>query len=154
MRIVPGVHAEPLWHTHAVAFQMVTVLKGWMRFEYEDSGEFLLRPGDSAYQPPGIRHRELEHSDDMEPLEITSPAEFETSLRLERRGVAALFCAWPDQTGGFGLSGKTLAGGDQDRTGPVRFDASTGPEVSAEQGGAAKPGMVRYPIGRRQRWPG
>jgi hypothetical protein len=29
-------------------------------------------------QPPGIRHRELRHSDDMELIEITSPADFAT----------------------------------------------------------------------------
>jgi quercetin dioxygenase-like cupin family protein len=59
---------------------MVFVLKGWVKFEYEDIGEVLLRPGDSVYQPPGIRHREIEHSDDMELLEVTSPAEFSTAL--------------------------------------------------------------------------
>ena len=80
VRAVPGQHAEPLWHTHALDYQQVFVLKGWVRFEYADIGEVLLHPGDSVYQPPGIRHRELEHSDDMELLEITSPAEFETAL--------------------------------------------------------------------------
>jgi hypothetical protein len=29
-------------------------------------------------QPSGIRHREVRHSDDMELIEIVSPAEFET----------------------------------------------------------------------------
>lgn len=80
VRAVPGQHAEPLWHTHTLDFQLVFVLKGWVRFEYSDIGTVLLQPGDSVYQPPGIRHRELEHSDDMELLEITSPADFETAL--------------------------------------------------------------------------
>jgi hypothetical protein len=31
-----------------------------------------------VHQPPGIAHRELEHSDDLEMIEITLPAEFET----------------------------------------------------------------------------
>jgi hypothetical protein len=31
-------------------------------------------------QPPRIKHREVRHSDDIEILEITSPAEFETKL--------------------------------------------------------------------------
>ena len=30
------------------------------------------------YQPPEIHHREIEHSDDLELIEITSPSEFET----------------------------------------------------------------------------
>lgn len=80
VRAVPGQHAEPAWHTHALEFQMVFVLKGWVRFEYADIGAVLLHPGDSVYQPPGIRHREVEHSDDLELLEITSPAEFDTAL--------------------------------------------------------------------------
>ena len=80
IRAVPGTHAQPQWHTHALGFQMVYVLRGWVRFEYEDAGEVLLRPGDSVYQAPGIRHRELAHSDDLELLEITAPAEFETAL--------------------------------------------------------------------------
>lgn len=80
VRAVPGTHAEPAWHTHALDFQMVFVLKGWVKFEYEDIGEVVLHPGDSVYQPPGIRHREIEHSDGMELLEIASPAEFSTAL--------------------------------------------------------------------------
>jgi mannose-6-phosphate isomerase-like protein (cupin superfamily) len=79
IRAVPGQHAQPHWHTHALDFQMVFILKGWVRFEYEDIGEVLLKPGDCVYQPPGIRHREVEHSDELELIEITSPAEFATA---------------------------------------------------------------------------
>ena len=66
------------WHYHVLDFQMVYVLKGWVRFEYEGVGEVLLEPGSCVYQPPGIKHREIAHSADMELIEITSPAEFET----------------------------------------------------------------------------
>jgi hypothetical protein len=31
-----------------------------------------------VHQPPGIRHIEMEHSDDVEMLEIVMPAEFKT----------------------------------------------------------------------------
>jgi quercetin dioxygenase-like cupin family protein len=79
IRALPGEGAKPHWHTHDLAFQMVYVLRGWVRFEYEDVGEVELKPGDCVYQPPGIRHRELAHSDDLELLEITSPAEFATA---------------------------------------------------------------------------
>jgi hypothetical protein len=44
----------------------------------EDIGEATFRPGDSVLQPPRVRHREIAHSDDLEPLEITSPAAFAT----------------------------------------------------------------------------
>jgi quercetin dioxygenase-like cupin family protein len=79
IRAVPGEGAKPQWHTHDLAFQLVLVLRGWVRFEYEDIGEVLLAPGDSVLQPPGIRHREVEHSDDLEMLEVTSPAAFHTA---------------------------------------------------------------------------
>jgi len=78
IRAVPGTHAEPHWHWHEVTFQMVYILKGWVRFEYADVGEVLLQPGDCVYQAPRVRHREIAHSDDLELIEITAPAEFET----------------------------------------------------------------------------
>ena len=58
---------------------MVYILRRWMRFEYDGVGEVLLRPGSCVHQPADIQHRETEHSDDLEMLEITSPAEFKTA---------------------------------------------------------------------------
>lgn len=78
IRAVPGKHATGEPHRHSLEFQMVYVLKGWVRFWYEGHGEILLKPGSCVHQPPGIVHRELEHSDDLELIEITLPAEFET----------------------------------------------------------------------------
>ncbi|MBC7799724.1 MAG: cupin domain-containing protein [Gemmatimonadaceae bacterium] len=80
IRAVPGKHPVPAWHTHDLAFQLVYVLRGWVEFEYEDLGRVRLEPGTSVYQPPGVRHREIAHSDDLELLEITSPAEFATAM--------------------------------------------------------------------------
>jgi mannose-6-phosphate isomerase-like protein (cupin superfamily) len=80
IRAVPGEGAKPAWHTHSLDFQMVYVLRGWVEFEYEDIGPVRLEAGSSVYQPPGIRHREVAHSDDLEMLEITSPAQFETQM--------------------------------------------------------------------------
>jgi hypothetical protein len=40
--------------------------------------DFQLEAGSSVVQPPGIRHVELAHSADLEMLEITLPARFET----------------------------------------------------------------------------
>jgi mannose-6-phosphate isomerase-like protein (cupin superfamily) len=65
-------------HVHKLDFQMFYVLKGWIRFTYEGQGEFTFGPGDCVLQPPGIVHNELECSDDMELIEITSPAKHET----------------------------------------------------------------------------
>jgi|TARA_B100000482_G_scaffold153561_1_gene115433 quercetin dioxygenase-like cupin family protein len=78
IRAVPGRHAEPAWHIHQLDFQMIYILQGWVTFEYEGQGEVTFRPGSAALQPPGIRHREIRHSDDLELIEITSPAEFKT----------------------------------------------------------------------------
>lgn len=69
-------HGDP--HHHELTFQMVYILRGWVRFDYEGVGEVLLEAGDCVHQPPGIKHTELGHSDDVEILEITSPAEFAT----------------------------------------------------------------------------
>ena len=79
IRAVPGRHSEAQWHTHELDFQMVYVTRGWVVFEYEGQGETTLRAGSCVLQPPGIRHREVTHSDDLELIEITSPAEFDTA---------------------------------------------------------------------------
>jgi len=78
IRAIPGVHAMPQRHHHEVEFQMVYVLKGWIKFDYEGVGEVTLTAGTCVHQPPGIRHTELGHSDDLELIEIVSPAEFGT----------------------------------------------------------------------------
>lgn len=75
IRAKPGTHAQPHWHRHDVEFQMVYVTRGWVVFEYEGVGEVRLEAGSCVHQPPGIRHRELDHSDDLELIEITSPAD-------------------------------------------------------------------------------
>jgi len=78
IRAVPGKESPAAWHRHELDFQMVYVTKGWVVFEYEGRGEQVLRAGSCVLQPPGIRHREVRHSDDMELIEITSPADFTT----------------------------------------------------------------------------
>lgn len=78
IRAVPGEGAKPQWHLHELEFQLVLVLRGSVTFEYEDIGQVTLHPGDTVLQPPRVRHREVEHSDDLELLEVTSPAEFVT----------------------------------------------------------------------------
>ena len=66
------------WHSHACNLQFVYVLKGWLRFEYEGVGEFLMKAGDCFVQPPNIVHREIAHSKNMELIEIVAPADFGT----------------------------------------------------------------------------
>ena len=65
-------------HRHLCDFQMFYVLKGWIRFVYEGEGEHTFQAGDCVLQPAGIVHNELECSDDVEVLEIYSPAVHQT----------------------------------------------------------------------------
>ena len=67
-------------HVHELGFQMFYILKGWIRFAYEDQGKFTFGPGDSCLQPPGIVHDEIDCSEDLELIEFTSPAEFKTRV--------------------------------------------------------------------------
>ncbi len=78
IRAVPGLESPGAWHRHELDFQMVYVTRGWVVFEYEGQGEHVLRAGSCVLQPAGIRHREVRHSDDMELIEITAPADFGT----------------------------------------------------------------------------
>ena len=80
IRAVPGMESPGEWHTHDLDFQMVYVTQGWVVFEYEGEGEHVLRTGSCVLQPPGIRHREVRHSDDLELIEITAPADFTTDV--------------------------------------------------------------------------
>ncbi len=65
-------------HLHETTFQLVYVLKGWIEFEYEGQGLVRLEAGSCVHQPPGIRHREVGHSPDVELLEVVMPGEFRT----------------------------------------------------------------------------
>ncbi len=66
-------------HHHNVEFQLVYVLKGWFKSEFEGNGVHVMKEGSSWIQPPGIRHTVLGWSDDCELLEIIFPAEHETA---------------------------------------------------------------------------
>ena len=65
-------------HFHDVDFQMVYVLKGWVKTYMEGQGETLMQQGSAWTQPPKIKHLILDYSDDVELLEVILPAEFKT----------------------------------------------------------------------------
>lgn len=67
-------------HTHAVNFQMIYVLKGWLKSEFEGQGAHVMKQGSCWIQPPNIKHTVLDYSDDCEVLEIVLPADFETEM--------------------------------------------------------------------------
>jgi quercetin dioxygenase-like cupin family protein len=68
------------WHTHDVEFQMIYVLKGWITTEMEGRKPETMRVGSCWLQPPLIKHRVMDYSDDCELLEIVLPADFETEM--------------------------------------------------------------------------
>ncbi|MCH7778362.1 MAG: cupin domain-containing protein [Gemmatimonadetes bacterium] len=78
IRAKPGKHGSTGWHSHDLEVQLVYVLQGWVEFDYQGVGEVRLEAGACVHQPPGIRHVEIAHSDDVEMLEITLPADFTT----------------------------------------------------------------------------
>lgn len=65
-------------HFHGVEFQMVYVLKGWVKTYLEGEGEIMMREGSCWTQPPRIKHLIRDYSDDCELLEVILPADFET----------------------------------------------------------------------------
>ena len=65
-------------HFHDVDFQMVYVLKGWIKTYLEGQGETLMKAGSAWTQPPRIKHLIMDYSDDVELLEVILPAEFRT----------------------------------------------------------------------------
>ena len=65
-------------HFHDVEFQMVYVLRGWVKTYMEGQGETLMKEGSCWTQPPRIKHLIRGYSDDCELLEVILPAEFKT----------------------------------------------------------------------------
>ncbi len=80
IRARPGKAPHGQWHRHDCKLQFVYVLKGTAVFEYEGVGKVRMKPGSCFYQPPGIRHREISHSKDLELIEIVAPANFRTAV--------------------------------------------------------------------------
>lgn len=66
-------------HTHDVELQLVYVLKGWIKNEFEGQGPQMMSTGSCWLQPSGIKHTVLDFSPDVELLEIIVPADFKTT---------------------------------------------------------------------------
>jgi hypothetical protein len=65
-------------HIHDVELQLIYVLKGWIKNEFEGHGPQLMRQGTCWLQPSNIKHTVLDYSEDCEMLEIIVPADFKT----------------------------------------------------------------------------
>lgn len=81
IRIPGGGPVPDMVHYHTIGFQLIFCYRGWVRLVYEDQGApFVLEAGDCVIQPPEIRHRVLESSDNLEVVEIGVPADHETTI--------------------------------------------------------------------------
>lgn len=86
IRIRKGGPVADYVHHHHILFQMIFCVRGWVNVVYEEQGPpILLEAGDCFLQPPHIRHRVLESSDNMEVVEIACPAEHETCVDHEMK---------------------------------------------------------------------
>jgi mannose-6-phosphate isomerase-like protein (cupin superfamily) len=80
IRFIPPCRPEEVskLHYHDVEFQMIYVLKGWIKSEFEGEGVHTFPAGACWLQPPRIQHRVLNYSDDCELLEVILPTDFDT----------------------------------------------------------------------------
>jgi len=84
IRIPDGGPVPDMVHFHKVGFQLIFCIHGWVDVLYEDQGDRLrLTAGDCFIQPPEIRHRVMEASDDLQVIEIGVPAEHVTEIDHE-----------------------------------------------------------------------
>jgi uncharacterized RmlC-like cupin family protein len=65
-------------HLHETELQLIYVLRGWVKNEFEGEGVQMMSAGSCWLQPPGIKHTVLDYSADAELLEIIVPADFKT----------------------------------------------------------------------------
>ncbi|MEM6304848.1 MAG: cupin domain-containing protein [Pseudomonadota bacterium] len=81
IRIPDGGPVPDMVHYHTVGFQLIFCYRGWVDVLYEDQGDVIrLHAGDCVTQPPGIRHRVVEASAEIEVIEIGVPAEHITTI--------------------------------------------------------------------------
>jgi len=82
IRFVPPCRPEEVSkrHYHDVDFQMVYVLKGWIKTELDGQGAIVMRAGSAWIQPPRIEHVVLDYSNDCEVLEVILPADYSAAF--------------------------------------------------------------------------
>lgn len=81
IRIPDGGPVPDMVHYHTVGFQLIFCYRGWVKVVYEDQGPPIrLGAGDCVIQPPEIRHRVLEASEEVEVIEIGVPADHLTTI--------------------------------------------------------------------------
>ena len=90
IRVAKGAKPPVRHHVHPdCEFLLVYVLQGWVKFWYEGEGEKMLSKGDVHLLPAGIKHAVTGWSKDLEMLETTHPADYQ-SIELTDRQIAKL----------------------------------------------------------------
>ncbi|HUJ73679.1 MAG TPA: cupin domain-containing protein [bacterium] len=78
VRATQAGHESTGIHFHDLDFQLIYILKGWLKAEYRGQGVVKLEAGSCLHNPPGNPHNVFEYSEDLEFLEVTTPAEYPT----------------------------------------------------------------------------
>lgn len=86
IHIPTGGPVPDMVHYHTIGFQLIFCYQGWVKLVYEDQGPpFILKAGECVTQPPEIRHRVLEASDNLEVIEIGIPSDHMTTIDHEMK---------------------------------------------------------------------
>jgi len=79
IRVAKGAKPPVRHHVHPdCEFLQVMILKGWVKFWYDGVGEKKLSVGDVHLLPAGIKHAVTGWSKDLEMLETTHPADYDS----------------------------------------------------------------------------
>ena len=90
IRVAKGAKPPVRHHVHPdCEFLQVYVIKGWVKFWYDGVGEKKLKAGDVHLLPAGIKHAVTGWSKDLEMLETTHPADYQ-SIELTDAQIAKL----------------------------------------------------------------
>lgn len=73
-----GLQESTGWHYHECDMQLVYMLSGWADMQFEDGTQVRVEKDGVLFIPGGVRHNEVRTSDDMQALEVTSPADMGT----------------------------------------------------------------------------
>ena len=80
IRAIRPFDKETGWHWHDMTAHFVYVLKGWVEFRFDGIAESVtVVAGSCLSQPAGVAHNVIGQSDDLELIEINTPADYVTA---------------------------------------------------------------------------
>ena len=80
IRAIAPFEKETGWHWHDMTAHFVYVLRGWVEFRYDGVAESVkVTAGSCLSQPAGVAHNVIGQSDDLELIEINTPADYATA---------------------------------------------------------------------------